>query len=58
MNIENILYDVKEGVLSIDDAISKMRYLPLEDIQYAVIDYNGFGAGYLANNINKLSGKV
>lgn len=40
MNIENILYDVKEGVLSIDDAISKMRYLPLEDIQYAVIDYN------------------
>ena len=40
MDIKAILQDLKDGNLSVDDAMGKIRYLPLEDIKYAVIDYN------------------
>ena len=40
MNIEKILFEFKNGQLSIEEAMDKIRYLPLEDIEYAVIDYN------------------
>ena len=40
MDIKEILQNVKDGDISIDEAAGKIRYLPLEDLKYAVIDYN------------------
>jgi NCAIR mutase (PurE)-related protein len=40
MDIKKILQDVKDGNMSVDDAAGQIRYLPLEDLKYAVIDYN------------------
>ena len=40
MDIKEILQDLKEDRISVGEAEKKIRYLPLEDIKYAVIDYN------------------
>ena len=40
MDIKAILRGVKEGDISVEEAAGKIRYLPLEDLKYAVIDYN------------------
>ena len=40
MDIKEILQNLKDGEISVDEAAGKIRYLPLEDIKYAVIDYN------------------
>jgi len=40
LDIKEILQAVQEGKLGVDEAAGKIRYLPLEDIKYAVIDYN------------------
>ena len=40
MDIKNILQNLKDGNISVDEAASKIRYMPIEDLEYAVIDYN------------------
>ena len=40
MDIKEILQNLKDGEISVDEAAGKIRYLPLEDLKYAVIDYN------------------
>lgn len=40
MDIKKILSDVKDGSLTIEDAEDKIKYLPYEDISYAMIDYH------------------
>jgi hypothetical protein len=40
MDITQILQSVKNGDISVDEAAGKIRYLPLENLEYAVIDYN------------------
>ena len=40
MDIKSILQDLKDGDISVEEAAGKIRYMPLEDLQYAVIDYN------------------
>jgi len=40
MDVKEILQNVKDGTISIEDATDKIRYMPIEDLQYAVIDYN------------------
>ena len=40
MDIKEILQNLKDGNISVDEAAGKIRYLPLEDLKYAVIDYN------------------
>ena len=43
MNIEaiqNLLSDVKNNVISIDEATEQLRHLPFEDIGFAKIDHH------------------
>ena len=40
MDVKNILQNVKDGNISIEEAAGKIRYMPIEDLTYAVIDYN------------------
>ena len=40
MDIKAILQDIKDGNISVDEAAGKIRYMPIEDLKYAVIDYN------------------
>ncbi|MDR2463085.1 MAG: nickel pincer cofactor biosynthesis protein LarB [Verrucomicrobiales bacterium] len=40
MNVEEILTGVKNGSLTVTEARDKIRYLPYEDLQYAMIDYH------------------
>ena len=40
MDIKQILQNLKDGDISVDEAAGKIRYLPLEELDYAVIDYN------------------
>jgi NCAIR mutase (PurE)-related protein len=40
MDIKEILQNLKDGNISIDEAAGKIRYSPIEDFKYAVIDYN------------------
>ena len=40
MDVKEILQNVKDGNISVDEAAGKIRYMPLEDLQYAIIDYN------------------
>ena len=40
MDIKKTLLDFKNGDISMDEAISDLRYAPIEDLQYATIDYN------------------
>ena len=40
MDIVKILRSLKDGEISVGEAAGKIRYLPLEDLKYAVIDYN------------------
>ena len=40
MDIVKILTDVQEGTLSIADAVAQIKYMPFEDLKYAVIDYH------------------
>ena len=40
MDVEKTLLALQNGEITIDDAVSRLRYMPLEDLQYAVIDYN------------------
>jgi len=40
MDIKAILQNLKDGDISVDEAAGKIRYLPLENLEYAVIDYN------------------
>jgi len=40
MDIKELLQSLKDGDITVDEAAGKIRYLPLEDLGYAVIDYN------------------
>ncbi|GHV41445.1 1-(5-phosphoribosyl)-5-amino-4-imidazole-carboxylate carboxylase [Clostridia bacterium] len=40
MEINDILQSLKDGKISVEEAADKIRYKPLEDIGYAVVDYN------------------
>lgn len=40
MDVKGILLDFKNGNISMEEAAGKIRYMPLEDLKYAVIDYN------------------
>ena len=40
MDIKAILQSLKDGGISVEEAEGKIRYMPFEDIKYAVIDYN------------------
>ena len=40
MDINDILQRVQSGELSIDEAAGKIKYLPFEDIKYAMVDYH------------------
>ncbi len=40
MDIQEILRAVRDGELSIEQAEGKIRYKPLEDLQYAMLDYH------------------
>jgi len=40
MDVKDILQSLKDGNISVDEAMGKIRYMPFEDLQYAVIDYN------------------
>jgi len=40
MDIKEILQNLKDGVISTDEAADQIRYRPIEDLKYAVIDYN------------------
>jgi len=40
MDINEILQSVKDGSLSVEDAAGKIKYLPFEDLKYAVVDYH------------------
>lgn len=39
-NIEEILYQVKEGKVEVDDAMKSLKNLPFEDLGYAKIDHH------------------
>ncbi len=38
--IKNILNEIKEGKLSVDDAMTSMRELPFEDLDFAKVDHH------------------
>lgn len=40
MQIEKILQEVKDGKISVDDAVLKLKKKPFEDIGYAKVDYH------------------
>ena len=40
MQIEEILEEVKDGKMSVQDALLKLKKKPFEDIGYANIDYH------------------
>ncbi|MCL1792362.1 MAG: nickel pincer cofactor biosynthesis protein LarB [Oscillospiraceae bacterium] len=40
MDLKKTLLGVKNGEISIEEAASRLRYMPIDDLQYAVIDYN------------------
>ncbi|MCL1859767.1 MAG: nickel pincer cofactor biosynthesis protein LarB [Oscillospiraceae bacterium] len=40
MDVKKILQDLKDGGISVDEAADKIRYMPFEDLKYAMIDYN------------------
>lgn len=40
MDVKEILRNLKDGNISTEEAADKIRYMPLEDLKYAVIDYN------------------
>ena len=40
MDVKKTLLNFKNGDISIDEAANELRYMPIEDLQYAVIDYN------------------
>ena len=40
MDIKKILQNLKDGDISVEEAAGKIRYTPIEDLKYAVIDYN------------------
>ena len=40
LGITDILTSVKNGQMTVEDAESKIKYLPFEDIKYAMVDYH------------------
>jgi NCAIR mutase (PurE)-related protein len=40
IDMKNILQKLKDGGISVEEAADKIQYMPFEDLQYAVIDYN------------------
>ena len=40
MDVKKTLLSLKNGDISIDEALEGLRYQPIEDLKYAVIDYN------------------
>ena len=40
MDVKKILQNLKDGKISVDEAAGQIRYMPFEDLKYAMIDYN------------------
>ena len=40
MDIVKILSEVQNGTLSVPDAVAQIKYMPFDDLKYAVIDYH------------------
>ena len=40
MDVKKILLALQGGDISVDEALAGLRYMPIEELQYAVIDYN------------------
>ncbi|MCL2772192.1 MAG: nickel pincer cofactor biosynthesis protein LarB [Oscillospiraceae bacterium] len=40
MDITSILQNLKDGRISVEEASGQIRYMPFEDLKYAMIDYN------------------